>query len=264
MPAESINGYFAKLNPIAEKISIDINEVKLAYDQVWLTLTVMEQEKILNDTLIRSEISSQYFKSTKRHDNLISRKQNQLELSAGIKLKETVHSNYIDKEQKKNAIYSFDGQSLITFIRQNVGWKLLHDENYDNFGDEHSFPFCHRTKSQINLLASISIPDITPAGSNLALSSPHSRLASRPKHQANLTIQPSSLIQPSQDLIENSYSYSNTEERHDIIDSTFKEHTVLSISIESTDSETDFESAHSQLLPGEVKIPKGFDFLSNW
>lgn len=257
MPAQSIYDYFSKLNPIAEKICIDINEVKLAYDQIWLTLTVMEQEKIINETLIRPEISSQYFKSSTRQQNVLG------SIQAGIQLKETENTSNKEKEQKKNAIYSFDGQSLTAFIRQNVGWKLLHDENCENFGDEHSFPFCHRTKSQINLLASISISNTTPSDSNLALNSPYLRLVSKPKHQANPTIQSSCLIQPGEDL-ENSYLYSNSEKRLDLIASNFKEHTLFSISSESTDSETDFESAHSQLLPGEVKIPKGFDFLSNW
>lgn len=253
MPAkQSIYGYFSKLNPIAEKISTDINEVKLAYDHVWLTLTVMEQEKILNDTLIRPEISTQYFKGLtriKKEDTPVLGKECQtLE-------KENTHNSKA-KAQKTHAIYSIDGQSLLTFIRQNIGWKLLHDEHHiGNFGDEHSFPFCHRTKSQINLLGSVSFPDVATTAGNVALSNPkHIRLDSKPSSQQT-NVQVCNLDEPVEEQeVEHLYSVGKQELLFN----------SSCMSSESTDSETDYGSAHSQLLPAEVQIPKGFDFLSNW
>lgn len=249
MPAkQSIYGYFAKLNPIAEKISTDINEVKLAYDHVWLTLTVMEQEKILNDTLIRPEISTQYFKSltrVKKEDLLVEGKECQLEE------KENTHHSKA-KAQKTHAIYSIDGQSLLTFIRQNIGWKLLHDEHHmANFDDEHSFPFGHRTKSQINLLGSVSIPDVATTAGNVAK---YLRLESKsPCEQTNVPV--CNLDEPVEEgQVEHLYAVG----RHELLFNS------SCMSSESTDSETDYGSAHSQLLPAEVQIPKGFDFLSNW
>lgn len=257
MPAkQSIYGYFAKLNPIAEKISTDIDEVKLAYDHVWLTLTVMEQEKILNDTLIRPEISTQYFKSIKtpikNEDPLVLGKESQ------IKETETPHNSKA-KAQKTHSIYSIDGQSLLTFIRQNIGWKLLHDEHIGNFDDEHSFPFCHRTKSQINLLGNASIRDVATTAGNVALSNPKYLLldSKLPKRQTN--VQGCSFDEPAEEdeeRIDGPYLYS--VRRYEL------EYNTSCISSESTDSETDYGSAHSQLLPAELEIPKGFDFLSNW
>lgn len=257
MPAkQSIYGYFAKLNPIAEKISTDIDEVKRAYDHVWLTLTVMEQEKILNDTLIRSEISTQYFKSSKtrikKEDPFVLGKENQ------FKETETPHNSKA-KAQKTHAIYTIDGHSLLTFIRQNIGWKLLHDQHIGNFDDEHSFPFCHRTKSQINLLGSVSIPDVATTAGNVALSNPKYLLldSELPNMQTNL--QGCSFDEPveeDEERIDSPYLYS--VKRYEL------HYNTSCISSESTDSETDYGSAHSQLLPAELQIPKGFDFLSNW
>lgn len=61
---DKINGYFANLNPVAEKIAFDIREVKSAYDHVWLTLSSNEQDDILNDSIIKPEITIRYYKNS--------------------------------------------------------------------------------------------------------------------------------------------------------------------------------------------------------
>ncbi|XP_011195050.1 uncharacterized protein LOC105220307 [Zeugodacus cucurbitae] len=53
--------YFAHLNPLAQRISADINATKSTYGQLWNTLKANQQNEIINETLIKPEIILNYF-----------------------------------------------------------------------------------------------------------------------------------------------------------------------------------------------------------
>ncbi|XP_054745479.1 uncharacterized protein LOC129249832 isoform X4 [Anastrepha obliqua] len=53
--------YFAHLNPLAQRIASDISMTKLSYGQLWYAMKLGEQNDILNETLIKPEISLMYF-----------------------------------------------------------------------------------------------------------------------------------------------------------------------------------------------------------
>ncbi|XP_063219363.1 uncharacterized protein C1orf198 homolog [Bacillus rossius redtenbacheri] len=52
--------YFGSLNPIAEKISVDIAATKDAYEDLWNTLSYKEQNKIIDETIIYPEVVLKY------------------------------------------------------------------------------------------------------------------------------------------------------------------------------------------------------------
>ncbi|XP_036334871.1 uncharacterized protein LOC118745532 [Rhagoletis pomonella] len=55
--------YFAHLNPLAQRIASDIKTTQSTYGQLWYTLKPSEQNDILNETLIKPEISLKYFEN---------------------------------------------------------------------------------------------------------------------------------------------------------------------------------------------------------
>ncbi|XP_043063545.1 uncharacterized protein LOC108095052 [Drosophila ficusphila] len=138
---ERFQTYFSQLNSISVKITQDVNRVKSAFSRdAWLTLTLNEQEQILNSQLIHPDISTKYYNIYKRDG-----------ISGKPQLGKETSKNGEQRSFYSDFIYSFNGQDLHTYIYQNVGLKILHDENIRDCRDEHSFPFSFRSKSQINL-----------------------------------------------------------------------------------------------------------------
>ncbi|XP_073821194.1 uncharacterized protein [Musca autumnalis] len=158
-----IQEYFAKLNPIAERIYHDINDTKVNYGKLWNSLNYHEQADIINDTLIKPEISLHYFdsfhtpqtNSTKSHqtstDSLAAIVLNDFKNCGGGRDKEIVPLKQFDAKYSKNEGHGFDGRDLRTFSIQTVAMKIIQDDNIGSFRDEYSRPFSYRTKSQINL-----------------------------------------------------------------------------------------------------------------
>lgn len=52
--------YFKNINSIAHRLTTDLNEVKSAYEGLWSNLTQKEKEQILNESVIKPEISIKY------------------------------------------------------------------------------------------------------------------------------------------------------------------------------------------------------------
>ncbi|KAM7349204.1 uncharacterized protein ACRADG_008232 [Cochliomyia hominivorax] len=168
---DAIEDYFAQLNPIAKRIAYDINDTKANYGQLWDTLDYHEQNEIINDTLIKPEISLRYFDNflTPTPTNSSGNSyQSSTDSLTAIVLKDVGAKRNAETEDKKKItnlkpyggkfsahgiknFYSFDGRNLHTFGMQKVALKVIQDEALGCFRDEHSRPFCYRTKSQINL-----------------------------------------------------------------------------------------------------------------
>ncbi|XP_032590401.1 uncharacterized protein LOC116805000 [Drosophila grimshawi] len=257
-----LNGYFAKLNPVAEKIAFDMSEVISAYDHVWLTLTTAQQDNILNDTIIKPEITIRYYSSSHAGKEIAPNSSVESTRKKGTKC------------QKHNIIYAFDRLNLRTFIHQSIGLKIVHDENIGDYRDEHSFPFSYKTKSQINLAAlesdSDSNNDITAIQLSTKILPPIPRKdTNESDHQKQII--PFRDVEPKRiDIVKCTESSINSvaaDEKLNLLSNFGSKNTLLSISTDSNDFDNDTKEQHSEkckLLPDSLEMPKGFDFLSNW
>lgn len=245
MTHQGIYTYFSKINSISEKISDDINSVKSAYSKEdWINLTWVEQERILNKHLINHEIYFKYFKA---------------ELCSPLQT--------IPKIQKKkknlcwqtnDSRYYYNGQDLRTYVKQNVGLKELHDEIIKNCRDEHSFPFSYKTESQINMPAII-------CGAGISIE------PSKNSSLKNKINDSRSKITGAHYLHKESYKMENGS--NGSLHSLSKSHLftfpsqIINIDDWSDDEsvlKTTYQDENVQILSTEMKIPQGFDFLSNW
>ncbi|XP_035456221.2 uncharacterized protein C1orf198 homolog [Spodoptera frugiperda] len=147
--------YFRSMNPIASKIHEDIEDAKNSYENIWETLTEKEKTEIINESLIKPDISLKYA------------------------LLDTLDFDINDPPVRKDDLMSFFGREH--------GQKLIQDE-HTSYRDEHSSPFLYQTKSQLNLciLSDCRAPkDVKPTSpppimSELALS--HSKVVSELKN----------------------------------------------------------------------------------
>lgn len=57
---DAAENYFHSLNPIAEKISNDIEGIKDAYEDLWQCLSIRERDQIINETVIYPEAILKY------------------------------------------------------------------------------------------------------------------------------------------------------------------------------------------------------------
>ncbi|XP_062536965.1 uncharacterized protein LOC134205600 [Armigeres subalbatus] len=125
--------YFANLNDLSKKISLDIAEIRSTYEHIWDDLSRDEQIEIINETLIKPELTLKYFDSFS---------------TSSDSFKNIIESDENSDDRKVNL---YDGRALQTFQYLKTGRKVIHDESIGLFRDEHSAPFAHKTKSQINL-----------------------------------------------------------------------------------------------------------------
>jgi Domain of unknown function (DUF4706) len=119
-------------NPIALKISRDIEEIETSYEKLWLDMQERERENIVDEMIIKPEISLRYF------DNFSSSSESE---DNDKKLKNGKKKGVASAKRTKSG-YQFDGKNLHTYCT------LKTDSNR---WDEHSAPFLMKTKSQINM-----------------------------------------------------------------------------------------------------------------
>ncbi|KAI8126549.1 hypothetical protein CVS40_3195 [Lucilia cuprina] len=160
---DAIEEYFAQLNPIAKRIAYDINDTKANYGQLWETLDYHEQNDIINDTLIKPEISLRYFDNflTPTPTNSSGNSyQSSTDSLTAIVLKDvgaardSMGNREEEGDKKKLStlkayggkfsphgvknFYSYDGRNLYTFGMQKVALKVIQDDALGCFRDEHS------------------------------------------------------------------------------------------------------------------------------
>ncbi|XP_035911130.1 uncharacterized protein LOC118511764 [Anopheles stephensi] len=133
-----VSAYFANLNEISKKIALDIDEIRGAYEHIWDDLSREEQMEIVNETIIKPELALKYF------DNF-STSTDSLQRILG-----TDDDEPNSGEEDRNANL-YDGKRLQTFQYVRTGRKVVTDDSVGLYRDEHSAPFAHKTKSQINL-----------------------------------------------------------------------------------------------------------------
>uniref|UniRef100_A0A182Q633 DUF4706 domain-containing protein n=1 Tax=Anopheles farauti TaxID=69004 RepID=A0A182Q633_9DIPT len=134
-----VSDYFANLNEISKKISLDIDEIRGAYEHIWDDLSREEQMEIINETIIKPELALKYF------DNF-STSTDSLQRILGADDEDA--SGGVEEDRNANL---YDGKRLQTFQYVRTGRKVVTDDSVGLYRDEHSAPFSHKTKSQINL-----------------------------------------------------------------------------------------------------------------
>ena len=65
---EVAESYFQTLNPIAERISTDIESIRDAYEGLWSSLSNREKEQIINETVIYPEAILKYTLGSQSHE----------------------------------------------------------------------------------------------------------------------------------------------------------------------------------------------------
>ncbi|XP_043657669.1 uncharacterized protein LOC122622934 [Drosophila teissieri] len=263
---DGAQSYFSRLNSISEKITFDLNKVKSAHSQdVWLALTLNEQEKILNDHLIDPNIFSKYCHKTEENY-----------AAQDPQVRTELSKNDYRKFCYRDIVYVYNGQDLHTYNYQNVGLKILKDENTGNFRDEHSYPFSFRTKSQINIvLKELKCLVETPIGVKKAINLkvkttdtkiPILQVNTNDKIDINPTKRKISILEKypkNEGVYIDEYIESNEK-----IQLLFKCGSKNSIPNDLSDYENEFKDVrqdeNTKLLSPQLKMPKGFDFLSNW
>lgn len=137
--------YFSTLNPLASKIHQDIKETKDSYDEMWKKLSTEEQMEIINEALIKPEITLWYYDLQQQQPQ-----QNCNELSSSEKSSLLTPLDSVTSPDTKltpsGTLYNFDGKNLSTFTALNPD---IFPENGSR--DEHAPPFSYKTKSQMNL-----------------------------------------------------------------------------------------------------------------
>lgn len=143
--------YFATLNPLASKIHQDVEETKDSYDEMWKKLSAEQQIEIINEALIKPEITLWYYdmqQNGREETELSSEKSSLLTPLDSVTSPDT-------KVTPSSTLYNFDGKNLSTFASMHSD---IHGQR-----DEHAPPFSYKTKSQMNLkLFGDSIPVSSP------------------------------------------------------------------------------------------------------
>uniref|UniRef100_A0A182UCN7 DUF4706 domain-containing protein n=1 Tax=Anopheles melas TaxID=34690 RepID=A0A182UCN7_9DIPT len=136
-----VSDYFANLNEISKKIALDIDEIRGAYEHIWEDLSREEQMEIVNETIIKPELALKYF------DNF-STSTDSLQRILGTDDDDPTTGGGGEDDRNANR---YDGKRLQTFQYVRTGRKVITDDSVGLYRDEHSAPFSHKTKSQINL-----------------------------------------------------------------------------------------------------------------
>jgi hypothetical protein len=63
------DAYFNSLNPIAERISIDVAATREAYENLWHTLSYKDRSQVIDETIIRPEVLLKYSYAKDKPEN---------------------------------------------------------------------------------------------------------------------------------------------------------------------------------------------------
>jgi hypothetical protein len=136
--------YFNSLNPIAERISIDVAATKDAYENLWHTLSYKDRSQVIDETIIHPEAVLKY---SCAHEEPEVECFPHLRLQTGNKYVTDDEGGKISVSKLctvlKELCHTVDilfRSSVIYFFFQGLTWR-----------DEHSAPFTWMTQSQLNL-----------------------------------------------------------------------------------------------------------------
>lgn len=157
-----VENYFKTLNPLAEKISNDINNISDTYAQLWNTFSSDEQHDVINVTLIKPDIVLKYFNdltmdrhSKKCHSSAMLSKDDATIItdtdSNNDRLSLSSSNSNSYRSNDFSHIYLYNGKDLYTYGQIITALRYNQDDLCGIYRDEHSEPFNTKTKSQMNL-----------------------------------------------------------------------------------------------------------------
>lgn len=248
------DNYFTNLNSITRKIVYDIEDIKQSYEYIWNTLLRQEKNDIINETLIKPEISLKYYDQFSSCDS--------------------ISKDYLDLK------------NINSFKSLKCGSKIIQDDINPSYiiRDEHSAPFSYKTKSQMNL--SVFSNEIEPQY-DLKSSTHNIKVI---KLKVNDSVEPKvdkSLVIPCQKITNQSEFTEVSKETSSFFSKLLKKPTTSSVkplldmqlnlaeekeflvdnqSSLSVHSESDEDKnfCDSITLLENKNIEKGYDFLANW
>lgn len=159
---QKVKDYFGTLNPLAEKINSDINDITDAYSNLWTTFSNEEQNEMVDVTLIKPNLILKYVDDMKNERNLKKRHSSAM-LSKDdatiitdtdsnndrLSISSTNSNSY--RSNDFNHIYLYNGKDLCTYGQIITALRYNQDDLCGIYRDEHSEPFNSKTKSQMNL-----------------------------------------------------------------------------------------------------------------
>lgn len=159
---QKVQDYFGSLNPLAEKISNDINDISGAYSNLWTTFNNTEQNELVDVTLIKPNLILKYVDEMKNERNLKKRRSSaMLSKDDATIITDTDSSNDRLSVSSANSnsyrsndfshIYLYNGKDLCTYSQIITALRYNQDDFCGIYRDEHSEPFNSKTKSQMNL-----------------------------------------------------------------------------------------------------------------
>lgn len=159
---QKIKEYFGSLNPLAEKINSDINDIVDAYANLWTSFSNDEQNELVDVTLIKPNLILKYVDDIKNERNLKKRRSSaMLSKDDATIITDTDSNNDRLSLSSSNStsyrsndfshIYLYNGKDVCTYSQMITALRYNQDDLCGIYRDEHSEPFNHKTKSQMNL-----------------------------------------------------------------------------------------------------------------
>lgn len=157
---QKADAYFKKMSPLAEKLSADIEHISDAYAQLWDNFTADEQCDIVNVTLIKPELVLKYYND---FGDVKKRRSSAMLSKDGTTIITDTDSNDDGRDSVSSAnsnsyrsndfshIYLYNGKDICTYGQIITALRYNQDDLCGIYRDEHSEPFNHKTKSQMNL-----------------------------------------------------------------------------------------------------------------
>lgn len=167
---QKVESYFKTLNPLAEKVCNDIDEIADAYAHLWNSFTPDEQHDVINVTLIKPDIVLKYLNDIsnerqmkKRRSSTIPSKDDATIItdtdSNNDRLSLSSSNSNSYRSTDFSHIYLYNGKDLYTYGQVITALRYNQDDLCGIYRDEHSEPFNSKTKSQMNLNISQSSAD---------------------------------------------------------------------------------------------------------
>lgn len=159
---QKVKNYLETLNPLAEKISSDINDITDAYSNLWATFSNEEQNELVDVTLIKPNLILKYVDELKNERNLKKRRSSAMLSkddatiitdtdSNNDRLSISSSNSNSYRSNDFNHIYLYNGKDLCTYGQIITALRYNQDDLCGIYRDEHSEPFNSKTKSQMNL-----------------------------------------------------------------------------------------------------------------
>lgn len=152
--------YFKQMSPLAGKLSADIDLITDTYAHLWHNFTADEKFDIINVTLIKPELVLKYYND---FGDVKKRRSSAMLSKDGTTIITDTDSNDDRRDSVSSAnsnsyrsndfshIYLYNGKDVCTYGQIITALRYNQDDLCGIYRDEHSEPFNHKTKSQMNL-----------------------------------------------------------------------------------------------------------------